>query len=213
MRILMATTLATSMALSTGCTTNPQTGETQVSKAAIGALIGAAGGAAIDRKKRGRGAAIGAVLGAGVGYYMQKQEEELRRKMQGSGVGVERDPQTGGIDLIMPGNITFAFNSSNISNRFTPTLNNVANSLNQYHKTNIVVKGYTDNVGSASYNQKLSEQRAYSVANYLANHGVSSNRILTRGYGMSNPVASNNSEAGRKLNRRVEISILPPDQV
>lgn len=212
MRALMVTTLAAGVTLG-GCATNPQTGQPEMSKAAIGAIVGAAGGAIIDNKKPVRGAAIGALLGGGVGYYMDKQEAQLREKMRGTGVDVKRDQNTGAVDLVMPGNVTFAFNSSNISGQFRPTLNDVAKSVQEFDKTQLVIKGYTDNVGSASYNQKLSEKRAYAVANYLANRGIAANRIQTRGYGMSNPIASNNTDAGRAQNRRVEISILPPKAV
>lgn len=217
MRAIMITTLATGLTL-TGCATNPQTGQAEMNKAAWGGLIGAAAGAALahaagDKDDTVKNAAIGAALGAGVGYYMDRQERQMREKMRGTGVDVKRDPKTGSLDLVMPGNITFAFNSSNISPQFTSTLDTVVKSVREFDKTTLVVKGYTDNVGGAAYNQKLSEKRAYSVASYLANRGVTPQRIKTRGYGMSNPVASNNTDAGRAQNRRVEIVILPPKSV
>lgn len=208
----VATTMAAGIAMS-GCTTNPQTGQQEISKAAIGAIVGAGAGALIDKDKRGRGAAIGAVLGGGIGYYMDQQEKKLREQMRGTGVDIKRDPATGALDLVMPGNITFDFNSSNVKSQFTDTLNDVAGVLKEYDKTSIEVKGYTDNVGSQSYNKRLSKQRAVSVASYLAGQGVSGSRLISQGYGMSNPIASNNTDAGRAENRRVEIRINAPQSL
>lgn len=217
MRALVVTTLVGGLVLS-GCTTNPYTGQQQISKGAIGGLLGAAAGAAIaksngDSDKAGRAAAIGALLGGGVGVYMDAQEKKLREQMQGTGVEVERNQQTGAVDLIMPGNITFATDSAVIAGSFTGTLSQLASTLAQYDKTTITVRGYTDNTGSAAYNQRLSQDRANSVASYLSRSGVPASRIQAIGYGMSNPVASNATPEGRAQNRRVEISINPPASV
>lgn len=217
MRALVVTTLVGGLVLS-GCTTNPYTGQQQISKGAIGGLLGAAAGAAIaksngDSDKAGRAAAIGALLGGGVGVYMDAQEKKLREQMQGTGVEVERNQQTGAVDLIMPGNITFATDSAVIAGSFTGTLSQLASTLAQYDKTTITVRGYTDNTGSAAYNQRLSQDRANSVASYLSRSGVPASRIQAIGYGMSNPVASNATPEGRAQNRRVEISINPPAAV
>jgi|JI102314A1RNA_FD_contig_111_39490_length_1719_multi_6_in_0_out_0_2 outer membrane protein OmpA-like peptidoglycan-associated protein len=217
MRALVVTTLVGGLVLS-GCTTNPQTGQQQISRAAIGGLLGAAAGAAIaksngDSDKAGRAAAIGALLGGGVGVYMDAQEKKLREQMQGTGVEVERNQQTGAVDLIMPGNITFATDSAVIAGSFTGTLGQLASTLAQYDKTTITVRGYTDNTGSAAYNQRLSQDRANSVASYLTRSGVPASRVQAIGYGMSNPVASNATPEGRAQNRRVEISINPPASV
>ncbi len=212
MRALMITTLSAGLILG-GCTTDPYSGQQRMNKAAIGGLLGAAAGAAIDKDKRGRGAAIGAVLGGGVGLYMDQQEKRLREQMQGTGVEVQRNQQTGAVDLIMPGNITFATDSAAIAGTFTGTLSQLASTLSQYDKTTITVRGYTDNTGSAAYNQRLSEDRANSVANYLIRSGVPASRIQAVGYGLNNPVASNATPEGRAQNRRVEISINPPASV
>ena len=212
MRALVVTTLVGGLVLS-GCTTNPYTGQQQISKGAIGGLLGAAAGAAIaksngDSDKAGRAAAIGALLGGGVGVYMDAQEKKLREQMQGTGVEVERNQQTGAVDLIMPGNITFATDSAVIAGSFTGTLGQLASTLAQYDKTTITVRGYTDNTGSAAYNQRLSQDRANSVASYLIRSGVPASRIQAIGYGMSNPVASNATPEGRAQNRRVEFKII-----
>lgn len=217
MRAFIVSAVAGAVIL-TGCTTNPQTGQQQISKGALGALAGAALGAGVaksnaDSDKMGRAAAIGAVLGGGVGLYMDNQERKLREQMQGTGVEVERNPQTGAVDLIMPGAITFATNSAVIAPNFTGTLSTLANTLREYDKTTITVSGHTDNTGGAALNQRLSQDRANSVASYLRSQGLPASRIQAVGYGFNQPVASNATEAGRAQNRRVEISINPPSSM
>ena len=178
----------------------------------LGALAGAAVGAATSSKKdRGKGALIGAAVagaaGAGYGYYVDRQEAELRRSMQGTGVEVQREGDN--LTLVMPGNITFATDSADIAQSFYSPLTNLANSLKQYDQNSIQVVGYTDNTGARQYNMNLSQRRAQSVANYLMAQGVSSARISTLGAGPDNPVASNATAAGRQENRRVEVNLRP----
>ena len=112
----------------------------------------------------------------------------------------------------MPSNVTFAVDSSAIQPSFQTTLSNVANTLAQYEKSYVDVLGHTDSTGSDAYNQALSERRAEAVANFLANSGVQRARLATRGYGESQPIASNATEEGRAANRRVEIKIVPITQ-
>ena len=112
----------------------------------------------------------------------------------------------------MPSSVTFAVDSSAISPAFQTTLGNVANTLSQYEKSYVDVLGHTDSTGSDAYNQALSERRAEAVANFLANSGVQRARLATRGYGESQPVATNSTEEGRAANRRVEIKIVPIEQ-
>ena len=202
------------------CTTvNPYTDEKQASKLAIGAGIGAAGGALIglltsNSKDRQRnvllGAGIGALAGGSVGYYMDVQEAKLRQRLRGSGVSVSRVGNQ--IVLNMPGNVTFQTNSSDINAGFYEVLNSVAIVLKEYKKTTVDVIGHTDSVGSASYNQQLSEQRARSVAEYLATQQIIPERLLVAGRGESQPIASNDTPEGRAKNRRVEIQIAPLTQ-
>ncbi len=203
--------------LTTACTTNPYTGEQQVSKAVWGTGVGAASGAALGAiggaiaGDAGKGAAIGAGVGAlagmGVGVYMDRQEAQLRQRLAGSGVRVLREGNY--LRLIMPGNITFATDSSNISPQFYNTLNAVATVLNGFPETLIRVTGHTDSTGSAQYNLNLSQRRADSVAQYLIAQGVAPNRVVATGIGESMPIASNSTSVGRAQNRRVEISIQP----
>jgi outer membrane protein OmpA-like peptidoglycan-associated protein len=210
------TSLALTLALTLGlgaCTTNPYTGEEQASKAGMGAGIGAVAGGLIgaiagdNRNAILLGMGIGALAGGGVGYYMDKQEEKLRMQLQATGVSVTRNGDN--IILNMPGNITFATDSSNISADFYSVLDSVALVINEFEKTYIDIYGYTDSTGSEAYNQTLSEKRASSVARYLESQQVVSQRIVTRGMGESSPVASNDTPEGRALNRRVEIVLIP----
>lgn len=222
MRSLMIPALMGVVALA-GCTTNPYTGEKQVSKTGWGAGIGAVAGAAIgaatgdnskDRRERAlKGAAIGGVTGGGVGAYMDYQEKKLRERLQGVGVGVQSDKETGIITLVMPGNITFPTAQNSVKADFYPVLDAVADVLKEYNKTSITVSGHTDNVGRDDYNLNLSQQRAGSVGQYLISRGVSGGRVNTVGYGKSRPIADNSTENGRSQNRRVEIRIDPPASV
>ncbi len=213
---LMIAALASGLAL-TGCATDPNTGQQRLNKSAIGALAGAAGGATISKAtggdKTGRDAAIGAALGAGVGYYMERQAKQLEQQMAGTGVTVEQNPTTGNIDLVMPGNITFSFDSAMLSSSFMPTLDKLASTMNQYNKTTVNIAGHTDSKGAADYNMGLSRERANSVANYLRNRGVASNRINVIAYGQTRPIADNNTDYGRQQNRRVELTINSPQSV
>lgn len=220
MRILLSAVVAGSVMLA-GCTTNPYTGERQVSKGAYGALIGAAAGCAIasattkrgERNERcGQGAAIGGAVGGGVGVYMDVQEKKLRDRLSGVGVGIQRDPNTGAINLVMPGNITFPTAQASIRADFYPVLDAVADVLKEYKDTTITVSGHTDSQGDAAYNQRLSQDRAGSVAGYLVNRGVASGRVSAVGFGKTQPIADNSSEAGRSQNRRVEVRINPVQQ-
>ena len=207
--------VAATIALS-ACTTNPYTGERETSKAAIGSGLGALAGAVIGGissgdSDRGKGvligAASGAALGGGVGYYMDVQEAKLRDQMRGTGVSVTRNGDN--IILNMPSSITFAVDSADLSPSFYNTLSGVAMVLKEYDKTYVNVVGHTDNTGSASHNQALSERRAASVGQFLISQGAAANRFNIRGVGFNQPVASNNTADGRAQNRRVEITLSP----
>ena len=177
----------------------------------LGALAGAAAGALINHDNRGKGALIGAAIGgasgAGYGYYADKQEAELRQSMQGTGVEVQR--QGDQIKLIMPGNITFATDSSEIVSNFYAPLNNLASSFKQFNQNSIEIVGFTDSTGSRQYNMDLSQRRAQSVATYLTAQGVDGTRLSTRGAGPDQPLASNATADGRAQNRRVEVNLRP----
>ncbi len=213
---LMIAAVASGLALS-GCMTDPNTGQQRLNKAAIGGLAGAAGGATISKAtggdKTGRDALIGAALGTGVGYYMERQARQLEQQMAGTGVTVAQDPTTGNIDLVMPGNITFAFDDATLNPSFRPTLDKLAATMNEYNQNTVTIAGHTDSRGAASYNQNLSRQRAYAVANYLSTRGIPSSRINVVAYGESQPIADNSTDYGRQQNRRVELTINTPNSV
>lgn len=204
------------------CTTDPYTGAPKVANTTIGTGLGAAVGAAAGylyadaKDKTGSskrkailvGAGIGALSGGGVGLYMDKQEAELRQQLQGTGVSVTRNGDQ--IILNMPSNVTFGSDQSAIQSQFYPVLNSVALVVKKYNQTLIDVKGHTDSSGDFDYNQRLSEQRALSVANYLSQQGqIDGRRFAVAGFGETQPVADNTTEAGKAQNRRVEIQLAP----
>lgn len=202
----------------TGCETlDPYTREEKTSKATKGALIGAAAGAvvglisgddAVERRQHALiGAGIGALAGGAIGNYQDRQEAKLRAELEGTGVSVTRIGDN--ITLNMPGNVTFATNSSDLSPAFFDVLNSVGKVLGEFDKTVVEVAGHTDSTGSESYNQSLSERRAGSVASYLTSQGVISQRLITVGMGELRPVADNTTAGGRQANRRVEITMVP----
>lgn len=216
MRVTVVTTLLTVML--GGCQTlDPYTQESKTSRATKGAVIGAAAGAvaglisgddAVERRQHAMiGAGIGALAGGAVGGYQDRQEAKLRAELQGTGVSVTRIGDN--ITLNMPGNVTFATNSSDLSPAFFDVLTSVTKVLKEFDKTVVEVAGHTDSTGSDSYNQTLSERRANSVAQYLQSHGIRSERVLTLGMGESRPIADNGTADGRQANRRVEITMVP----
>lgn len=214
-KILLA--LLVSVSMVSGCATqDAYTGEEKTSKTMMGSIIGAVTGAAAGAATSSKGdrnkgiligAASGGLIGAGVGQYMDRQESQLRQKLEGTGVRVKRDGNQ--IDLIMPGNITFDVDKSNIRTSFHDVLDSVAIVVKEFDQTAIAVGGHTDSTGSFEYNQQLSERRAQSVGAYLRDQGVAQGRLHTKGYGPRFPVASNDTEQGRQENRRVEIQLMP----
>lgn len=215
MKLLAVTALTSSMVIS-GCTTTGNSAINEHKQAGIGALVGALGGAVISKatggEKTGRDAAIGAALGASVGAYMDRQAKQIEQQMAGTGVEVRQDSK-GNINLVMPGNITFAHDDATINSSFYHSLNQLAQTMAQYDQTTIIVAGHTDSTGSASYNQALSQRRAAAVSNYLVSRGVPAHRIRTVGYGQTQPIASNANEFGRSQNRRVELTINAPQKL
>lgn len=197
------------MVLAAACVSSDDPNKRAKKGAAIGAVTGAAAGAVIgnqsDNPKTGAvvGAAVGAGVGAAIGHMMDKQQRELE---QIEGVEVIRTAEDE-INVVMENDILFDFDSAALRAASRQSLRDMANVFVEYPETRIDISGYTDSIGSAAYNQNLSERRAQSVTRYLTSQGVSSTRISTRGYGESLPTASNETAAGRQLNRRVEIQI------
>jgi outer membrane protein OmpA-like peptidoglycan-associated protein len=206
--------VAAAAALLGACTTDPFTGQQQVSKTAAGAGIGALAGAGVgllaggdDRRNALIGAGIGALAGGGIGLYMDRQEAKLRAQLQGTGVSVTRVGDQ--IILNMPSNITFPTDEDQVLAGFYPTLSSVALVLKEYNQTLVDVYGHTDDTGSDTYNQGLSQRRAMSVANFLSGQGVDGRRFVVTGFGETRPIASNANAAGKAQNRRVEIQLTP----
>ena len=197
-----------------GCTTiDPVTGETVRNNTGTAAIIGAVGGAVLgaaaggdDRRNAVIGAGIGALAGAAVGNYVDRQEAQLREKMRGTGVTVNRTADNE-ITLEMPNDITFDFNRAEVKPQFAQTLQTVARNLADFSSTTVDVVGHTDSVGSDAYNMGLSQRRADAVTRQLVSFGVQPVRIVAVGKGESQPIASNATEAGRAQNRRVEVKV------
>jgi len=215
-KIVLALTVVT--VFMSGCTTlDAYTREEKTSSATKGALIGAAAGVvaglisgddAVERRQHALiGAGIGALAGGAIGSYQDKQEAELRAELEGTGVSVVRNGDN--ITLNMPGSVTFATDSSDLSPAFFSVLNSVGKVLAEYEQTVVEVAGHTDSTGSDSYNQALSERRATAVSSYLRGQGVIDQRLITLGMGEARPVADNSSAEGRQANRRVEITMVP----
>ncbi len=219
MKFAAMAAMVSSIGLATaGCVTDPNTGEQRISRAAIGGVLGAGGGYLLgdliggrnDRTERIIGTGIGALAGAGVGAYMDRQEQELRRQTAGTGIDVER--QGDQLVLNMPGDVTFGYDSATVQPQFQATLDQVATTLRNYPSTAIDIYGHTDSRGSDVYNQGLSERRANAVQSYLSSRGVQYERVATRGYGETALKCAETSEDGYRCNRRVEIRIAPVTQ-
>ncbi|MFA7386269.1 MAG: OmpA family protein [Thiohalobacteraceae bacterium] len=205
--------LAAAMAVAlAGCAADDPNRRTKTG-AAIGAIAGAVLGHQLD-DDAGRfvGAAVGAVAGGAVGNYMDRQEREfdaaLAEEQRQNAVEIERlQDETLKIDIA--NEVSFDFGRADIKSSFRPTLDKVSGVLKRYERSIVHVVGHTDSVGSDAYNQRLSEQRAAAVVDYLASTGVVRERLRAEGRGETEPRESNATEAGRQLNRRVELFVKP----
>ncbi len=211
---LCVTLILTSCA-QTGTMTKSQTGG--LVGATGGAVAGAVLGQVIGRDTKGTliGAAIGAAIGGaggyGVGKMMDNQERDMRDALATSeAAAVSREGNL--LSITFKGDVTFDTNSAEVRPGLYSEINRVAGILNQYPQTLIQVEGHTDSVGSDDFNMKLSQRRANTVKTLLVQRGVAASRIETIGYGETMPVATNNTEVGRQMNRRVEIKIAPQTQ-
>lgn len=207
--------LATLSMMAAGCSA-PQT---QTSKGAvygtgIGAAAGAGLGQAIGRSTEstligaGIGAAVGGLAGGAIGRYMDNQEASMRQQLAGvEGASIQRSANV--LAITFKSDVMFDTNSSVLKTGAFDEINRVATVLNQYPETNIRIAGHTDSTGSETYNQQLSERRAQAVKQSLSSRGVNPGRMNAVGFGESQPIADNNTEAGRQINRRVTITIVP----
>lgn len=218
-RILLSGTAALALLGTSACVTDPNTGEQKVSRTGIGAVVGGTlgyllGGAIGGDTARIIGAGIGGSAGAVIGKQFDDQIKELDEQTAGSGVDVEELGDQDAILVRLPDGVTFATGSASINPGFYDTLNKVAESLIKYPNSLVDVYGFTDTTGSNALNQKLSEDRARAVADYLVARGVARSRIETRGYGEQYDYLRVKTGDGvaEPLNRRVEIKIIPVSQ-
>jgi outer membrane protein OmpA-like peptidoglycan-associated protein len=211
---LQALALAALMVVA-GCQSNTGTVmDKKATKGAIlGTLAGAAAGAAIgghDHRAGGAiiGAATGAIAGGLVGAYLDKQAQELDAIP-----GAEVQRRDDSLLVNFQSTLLFDTDSSTLNPGAYDRMRSLATTLNNYPKSDVIVKGHTDSVGADSYNQTLSEQRADRVRNFLIAEGVASPRVTAIGFGESMPISTNATPEGRQQNRRVEIEIRPYDEV
>lgn len=218
MRYFLA--LLVTCSLITACTM-PQTntGKGTLYGSAGGAAAGAVLGQAIGHDTESTlwgaaiGAAVGGLAGAGVGKMMDNQEQEMRQALANSeAASVRREGNL--LAVTFKSDLSFDFDSATIRPGLYAEIDRVANIMRNYPQTLIRVEGHTDSSGSEEYNLDLSERRAMAVRRLLVERGVLRDRIEIVGYGESLPIASNDSDSGRQLNRRVEIKIVPnPEQI
>ena len=210
-----------SSALLMGCATAPSGSEnTDRNNTAIGAIVGAVAGAVVggqldDDGNRDKGTIVGAIAGAaagaGIGNIMDRQEQEFRDELAAEQRRSEIEIQWVREDLLkltFDNEVTFDLNSADIKSSFSSSLDKVADVMQKYQSQGEVV-GHTDSTGSEDYNQALSERRATSVVNYLVGQGVPGSQLTATGRGEYEPRESNATEAGRALNRRVEVFVTP----
>ncbi|ROO29049.1 flagellar motor protein MotB [Salinisphaera orenii MK-B5] len=183
--------------------------------AGVGAVLGGLTGSQLGDESGTNvaiGAALGALAGGATGRYMDNQQQELNEKLAAEQARDVLDITRLDSDALKIGvasDASFAVDSSTLSQNAQSTFNKIANVLKDYEKTAIHVVGHTDSTGSEQHNLELSQKRAQSVAGFLTGRGVDSQRVLTWGRGESEPIASNDTEAGRAENRRVDIVIKP----
>ena len=193
-----------------GCANLSKTEKGAAAGAGVGAVVGGAIGKATGSTARGAviGAVVGGTAGAIIGQQMDKQAKELENELPDA--DVERVGE--GIIVTFDSGILFDFDSSNLRPEARQNLQELAQSLQQYDNTDLMIVGHTDAVGSDDYNYRLSERRANAAAQYLANLGVDWSRMTTLGKGETEPVASNDTDYGRQQNRRVEIALYASEE-
>ncbi|MEL6532208.1 MAG: OmpA family protein [Pseudomonadota bacterium] len=173
----------------------------------IGAGLGALVGAAVDDDNRARGAIVGAALGGGAGALLDQQARDLRAAMSNDDVIITNTGEE--LRVVLPEGILFDFDSAAVRAELQGDIRALARNAQSYPNTTLAVIGHTDNAGSDSYNFDLSTRRAQAVAGIILEEGVSPGRVRSLGRGETQPIASNDTAAGRAQNRRVEIIITP----
>jgi outer membrane protein OmpA-like peptidoglycan-associated protein len=178
--------------------------------AGAGAAVGAAIGSQVGSTAKGAiiGAAVGGAAGTVIGHQMDQQAKELDNELEGATVTRVGE----GIVVTFDTGILFDFDRADLRPASRDNLQELADNLREYERTDVLVIGHTDATGPVDYNQSLSERRANAAARYLEQLGVASTRVATRGMGESDPVATNETDEGRQLNRRVEVVIYADEE-
>ena len=212
--------LALMVVFATACNTSKA-----VKGGAAGGVVGGVVGGAIGKNNGSgtKGAVIGSVIGgaagAVIGKYMDKQAEEIEQEVPGAqvdkvmGVDENGDSTTTGILVTFDSGVLFSTGKYALTDASRIEIQRMEKIFEKYPETDITIDGHTDSVGSDASNQKLSEQRAASVADYMADLGISRNRFVVHGYGETRPVATNDTDQGRQANRRVEVSVKANEQL
>jgi len=208
LHVIIASILAAAMA---SCSSWNRTVKGGAIGAAAGGAVGAAIGKATGSTTKGAilGAAVGGVAGATIGAYMDKQAKEMEEDLEGA--KVERVGE--GIQLTWDSGILFEFDQAELTLQAKENIAELADILNKYKDTNIIIEGHTDSFGTEEYNERLSKKRAYSVYQHLDDLNVDISRIDVQFWGESQPIADNDSEAGRAQNRRVEMGIIANEKL
>ena len=178
---------------------------------AIGAAAGGIIGAVMD-DNTARGAIIGAVVGGTAGAVIGREMDQQAAELEGTLADAEVERIGEGIRVTFDSGILFGFDSAELQTAARENLTTLSRSLEEYPNTDVTIVGHTDSTGSDSYNQGLSERRADAAASYLRQQGVAGSRIVSEGRGELEPVASNDDETGRQLNRRVEVAIFASEE-
>lgn len=210
-KTLIVLVIAGFVSMSMGCASWSNTAKGGATGAAAGGVIGAVIGHQTGNTAVGAimGAAIGGAAGAYIGNYMDKQAAEMREDIEGA--EIERVGE--GIKITFDSGLLFSVDQSRLTDESQENLAELADILQKYEDTNVLLEGHTDSTGPEEYNLELSEERAQSVANYLAQEGVMATRFDIMAYGETQPVASNETASGRQENRRVEVAIFANDKL
>lgn len=203
------------LAMGTGCATNLETGQTELTGAGVGAVVGLVAGGVLgavvgDHRAAYAGAALGAAIGGGIGYANDRSQS-LKADLAGTGMQVSQVESKPGQQQVIvvsaPADITFKSGSADLNSSAYMGLSRMSEALRNAPGQSVEVVGHTDNSGSETLNQLLSQARAESVAAFLRASGVPANAITATGRSYFSPVAGNDTPEGRAMNRRVEIRI------
>ena len=197
--------MAAAIAGSVGCASMSNQEKGAIAGATAGAVVGGVIGKHNGSTAKGAiiGAVIGGVAGGIIGHQMDQQAKEIAQNIPGA--KVERVGE--GIQVTFDSGLLFDFDSDVLRSEARTNLRSLASSLDKYPGTDLLIVGHTDNVGTDAYNQTLSERRSSAARSFLSSEGVAASRIMARGLGETEPIATNDTDSGRQQNRRVEVAI------